>query len=103
MSTRYEIPLINQSQTFKVVLMGVSYQMTVHWCSASNSWMLDVADANGNLIIGSIPLVTGADLLAPYVYMNFGGTLTCSTDNNADAIPTYANLGSQSHLYFTTP
>jgi hypothetical protein len=103
MSIRYEIPLIAQSQSFKVALAGVSYLMTLHWCNASASWMLDVASSSGTLLVGSIPLVAGTDLLAPYAYMNFGGALTCATDSDADAIPTYANLGSQSHLYFATP
>jgi hypothetical protein len=101
MSTSFEVPLRNQSQTFKIALAGKTYGLTVHWCNAANCWMMDIADSLNNLMIGSIPLVTGTDLLAPYAYLNFGGVLTVATDNNADAIPTYPNLGINSHLYFT--
>lgn len=103
MSTRYEIPLTAENQTFTTTLAGINYGMTLRWNDQILAWVLDIYDANGNLLIGGIALVTGIDLLAPYAYMNFGGTLTVASDNNADAIPTQTNLGSMSHLYFTTP
>jgi hypothetical protein len=103
MTTRYEIPLTAENQTFKVALAGVNYGMTLRWNGQAAAWVLDIRDSLGNLLIGAIALITGTDLLAPYAYMNFGGTLTVASDNNADAIPTQSNLGSISHLYFTTP
>ena len=100
---KYEIPLKPNSQSFAIALAGVTYNLTLIWNSILVSWVLDIADVNKNPILQGIPLVTGTDLLAPFSYLNFGGTLTCSTDNNADAIPTYNDLGSTSHLIFTTP
>lgn len=103
MSTRYEIPLTPENQTFSVVLAGIKYLMTLRWNDQATAWVLDIYDANSNLLLGGIALVTGGDLLAPYAYMNFGGALTVASDNNADAVPTQTNIGSLSHLYFTTP
>lgn len=100
MTTYYEIPLSPTPQTFTITLAGVIYQMTVKWNWVNASWVLDIADASGNALLVGIPLVTGVDLLEQYGYMGFGGQLVCQTDNDPDAVPTYANLGTTGHLYF---
>lgn len=81
-------------------MAGVEYQLTVKWNDPNQSWMVDIADSNGNPIVSGIPLVTGKDLLAPYGYLNFGGQLIAQTTNNVDAVPTFVNLGSTGNLYF---
>lgn len=98
--TPYEIPLSSTPQTFKITLAGVQYQMTVKWNWVNASWVLDIADSSGTMIIAGIPLVTGADLLEQYGYLNFGGRMICQTDNDPDAVPTYDNLGTTGHVYF---
>lgn len=100
--TKYEIPLTNTPQTFQVQIGQQTYRLTLNWNKFAPAWMLDIADKNGNLILGSVPLVTGVDLLAQYAYLGFGGELWVQTDGDANAIPTFDNLGSQSHLYFIT-
>lgn len=100
-----ELPLAGSPKTFSTTLAGVTYQMRTSYCAAGNDeggWSLDIADAQSDPLISGIPLVTGADLLAQYDYMNFGGTLYCITDADYTAAPTYANLGTTSHLYFET-
>lgn len=99
---KYEIPLDANPQTFSINLGGTVYSLVVRWNRIAQAWQLDIADANNVPILNSIPLVTGADLLAQFAHLNFGGTLTVSTDGNASAIPTFDNLGTTSHLYFTT-
>lgn len=99
----FEIPLIAQNQRFVVALSGVQYQMNLTWNTYGNSWILDIADQNGVPVANGIPLVTGGDLLAALTYLGFGGQLIVFTDDNPDAPPTYANLGSVSHLYYVTP
>lgn len=97
----YEVPLTAASQTFRISLAGVTYQLTVIWRDAANAgWVLDIADDNGAAIVQGIPLVTGADLLEQYAYLNFGGQLQVQTDHDVDAVPLFDNLGSSSHLYF---
>lgn len=95
-----EIPLIAAAQTFAVTLVNVTYTFTVHWCAPASCWILDIGDLNNNPIVTGIPIVTGADLLAQYAYLNFGGQLIAASDFDAGAVPTYDNLGSTSHLYF---
>ena len=99
MST-FEIPLVAAVQKFTVTLVGVTYSMKVRWCAPAACWVLDIADTNDVPIVSGIPMITGTDLLAPYGYLGIGGQLIVQTDNNTDAVPTYANLGSLGHLYF---
>ena len=99
----HTIPLKNQNQTFSIALANATYTFLIVWNDYAAAWELDISDAAGVKIISGIALVTGIDLLAPYAYLNFGGTLTCSTDGNTDAVPTAVNLGSSAKLYYTTP
>ena len=103
MSVLREIPLIAQNQTLTIALGGKTYNLSMNWNAADSVWILDVADSSGIPLVRGIPLVTGVDLLAPFVYLSFGGQLVASTDHNADAPPTFANLGSAGHLYWVTP
>lgn len=99
MTTAYEIPLSAEPQTFNIPIAGTTYGFTVRWNIPNASWMIDISDSSGNPILTSIPMVTGADLLAQYAYLGFGFQLVCQTDNSPDAVPTYTNLGTTGHLY----
>lgn len=100
----YEVPLSAQPQFFNIKLGSTTYRVNLYWSNATGSWNIDLYDQTGTTpIITGIPLVTGTDLLAPYGYMNFGGQLVVQTDGDINAIPTYSNIGTSSHLYFVTP
>ena len=99
----FEIPLSPSPQTFRIVLAGVSYQMRLVWNAVSESWVLNIADASGVDILTGVPLVTGVDLLAPYGYLNFGGSLIAETDGDPLQPPSRSNLGDSGKLYFITP
>ena len=91
-----EIPLAPDSQNFNITLAGVDYQMRVVWRGAC--WFLDLMDSTGTLMIGGIPLITGADLLAQYHYLNLGFSLYVVCDDPASENPTQFDLGINSHL-----
>jgi hypothetical protein len=97
----YEIPLTPTPQSFSIALGGVTYKMTVVWVVGCG-WVLNIADANGVSIVNGVPLVTGVDLLDQYAYLGFTGSLVVQTDHDADAVPTFDNLGLTSHLFFVT-
>jgi len=104
MATTYEIPLSPTPQTFSILLAGISYQLTVRYTDAPmGGWLLDIADQNGDNILCGAPLVTGHDLLEQYAYLGIDGQLIVQTDADPDAVPTFNNLGVESHLYFVTP
>jgi hypothetical protein len=99
----FEIPLAGQSTTFQTTILNVVYTLTLQWRNAAGLWYLDIADANGNPIVSGLPLITGADLLEQYAYLSFGFELWVQSDVTPDALPTYENLGTSSHLYVVTP
>lgn len=100
--TPYEIPLKAEGARFTIALGARSYQVTVRWNEVASTWILDIASSTGQALVQGIPLVTGVDLLAPFAYLSFGGSLYVQTDHDIDAIPTVDNLGATSHLYFVT-
>ncbi len=98
--TAYEIPIDAGNQTFSVAMNDVTYNMQLLWNKINAAWTLDIYDENDTAIVTGIPLVTGADLLEQYEYLGIGVKLFCRTDDDADAVPTFDNLGDASHLYF---
>lgn len=82
----------------------MTLKLVLKWNSSAACWVVDLYNANtGALILGGVMLVTGANLLEQFNYLGFKGTLRAQTDHDADAVPTFANLGSTGHLYFVGP
>jgi hypothetical protein len=97
----FEIPLKGGTPSFQTVsLGGTRYQLYVHWCDPLGTWVLDLGDQLGNPLVNGIPMVTGADLLAQYRYLGFGGALVAQSDFDWTAPPTFMNLGQTGHLYW---
>jgi len=106
----YEIPLSPTPQTFSVTLAGSAYTFRLIYRGTVLSgiaadlcgWVLDIGDGSGSPIACGIPLVTGTDLIGQYRYLGIGGngSLVVQTDGNPTAVPTFANLGTTSHLYY---
>ena len=92
--TGYVLPLKPYPQRLTTLLNGVSYNMRTRWSNMSNCWMLDLADVDNNPMVGSIPLVTGANLLSQYDYLGIGGGLyVYDTSGPPDAVPGFSGLG----------
>ena len=97
----FEIPLQSGNQTFQIVLGTIKYTLTVMWRDPVG-YFLDIGDVSGNPLVCGIAMVTGIDILSPYEYLLMGGTLTVVSDGADPTVPpTYDNLGSGSHLYWT--
>jgi hypothetical protein len=103
-ATVSEIPLISAQQSFTMGLNGTNYTFTFAYRDTMDGgWTMDIADSVGNSIIAGIPLVTGSNLLEQYDYLGIllpGQALFVASDGQEpDAVPTYTNLGADSHLY----
>lgn len=97
----FEIPTGPSQRRFSIPLGDKTYNLRLDYADApEGGWLLDIADAQNNLIVCGIPLVTGADLLAQYAYLGIGGKLFVTTDGDLGAVPTYSNLGVSSHLWW---
>lgn len=99
----FEIPVSAQAQVFSLILNNTNYTFSLHWCVASNCWVLDISDADDVPLVGGIAVVTGCDLLFPYRYLGFVGSLVAMTEGDYDTPPTFANLGDEGKLYYVTP
>lgn len=102
MTTAFEVPLTPQPQLFQIALAGTSYFIRIAWNTSMSAWVLDLLDADRLPILNGVPLVTGLDLLAQYRYLGIPGSLVVQTDSDNDALPTFENLGINSHLFFVT-
>ena len=100
----YEIKVSPQPQAFSVEFPnGLTYQLRlIYEFTPDDCWLLDISDASGNPILCGIPLITGADLLAQFSYLNFGCSLYCTTDGDTFAVPKFYNLGVNAHLWIST-
>lgn len=98
--TPYEIPLSAEPQTFNIQLSGVERKLRFYWNKWSECWMLDMMTNLGAPLLLGIPVITGADLLGQYAYMELGGSIVVQTDFDLDAVPTFDNLGTLGRVYF---
>lgn len=98
----YEIPLRGRAERFGIGLPGeLSLLLTVTWRNrGGGGWMLDIALADGTPLVSGIPMVTGADLLAQFRHIGIPGSLVVVGDSDPGAPPTFANLGTDTHLYY---
>jgi hypothetical protein len=97
------IPLTNTPQTLSIVLNGTTYNLRVVWNQAGLCWVVDIADGGNNPILQGAPLVTGDNLLVCFGYLGIGdnaGELIVQTTSDTDAVPTFANLGTDGNLFY---
>lgn len=100
MNTAYlfEIPLKPMSQTLNITINKKVYCLRIIW--RGTGYVLDILDENMKSILCGLSLVTGADILDQFDYINFGFGLIVVTDIDASLVPTYFTLGVSSHLDF---
>ncbi len=82
-------------------MAGKNYNCTCKFNDApEGGWVLDFADSETNTsIIANLPLITGRNIFDGLDYLEFGCSLYVYTDGNAEAVPTYENLGIESNVY----
>lgn len=97
----FEIPLQPQAQTLSVQLGDTVYNLRIIWVDNPEAgWLLDISNADGDLLLAGVPLVAGADLLAQYPDLGFGGKLFVGTDGDLLTPPRYDNLGTTAHMWW---
>ena len=100
-----EIPVIGSTaQRFTVTLLGLDYVFVIKWNTVSKNWVLDIYNGTGDLpILRGVPLVTGANLLEQYQYLEIGGALvvlTIAVGHSPEEVPGFNDFGTNGHLYF---
>jgi hypothetical protein len=101
----FEIPLVpGTPQRLSVELGETTYVLMARWNDISACWILDIYEFDGvTPVLRGVPMVTGADLLGQYEYLELGGNLialTIAVGHPPDEVPTFDNLGIDGHLYY---
>lgn len=96
-----ELPFISAPQSVTVQLGSAKYRFKTQFNSRSGVWTLDLYDgASQQLMVASVPMVLGQDLLEPY---NFGiGRIVCidTSKQGAEAGPN--DLGVRVKVYWVS-
>lgn len=95
-----EIPLTADNQQFSIILADNSWRISLIWREIY--WIMDLQNERAEPVIGGIPLVTGTDLLAPFVWMGLGFQLWVVCGDAAQDYPSKTDLGDRSHLMVVT-
>jgi hypothetical protein len=105
------IPLtLAQNQTFSAQLTvdgaALTLRFSVSYSAMAGYWSMQVSDVNGNVLISSVPLITGlypaANLLAQYGYLKIGSAYLLNTGNAAVDYPGETSLSNFSLLWGDT-
>lgn len=94
------IPIQSRPQSFGCRLAGVTYSFRLYWLTTAQCWMLDIADAAGAPLARGVALVTGADLIGQFAYLEFGGQLYAWCDHADAVVPGWDDFGVTGQLLF---
>lgn len=93
-----EIPLSPQNQRVSIRLGGRNYRIRLVYRQFCG-WVADMMDQAGTDIFTGVPLVSGTDILEPYRYMGFNGSLIFVCDETAGEL-SLSEFGRKNRLYF---
>jgi hypothetical protein len=99
--TVYEVPFTNRPQVLSTRLAGNRYSMKLIWNVYTDCWIVDIYTEEGIALLCGMAIVTGADLLAQFRYLEIGGQLFATTDHTRGNMPpTFTDLGITGHVFF---
>lgn len=95
------VPLSSSSQTITAQLQvdgnPLTLVLAINWSAMAGYWVMTIYDAQDNLLLDSIPLVTGwypaANLLAQYGYLQIGSAYIINLGVDASDYPGNTDLG----------
>jgi hypothetical protein len=95
----YILPFTSQpGQSFNTtgVIDGapLTLQLTCGFSEMALCWIVSISDRLGNLLLDSLPLLTGANVLGQYAYLAIGSMFVINASGVAMDSPDSTNLGS---------
>jgi hypothetical protein len=95
----YIIPLTSDpDQTFISTISvddkNLTLMFRLRYNTIASYWFLAIADSKGNVLIDSLPLFTGQNLLQQYRYLNIGSAYLVQNGKTYTENPSENNLGS---------
>jgi hypothetical protein len=88
----------NQAFAVQLTVNGgqLTLNLTLGYSNMAGCWQMSVSDVNFNLLVASVPLITGlypgANMLAQYQYLNIGSAYLLNTGNDALDYPASGSL-----------
>src|SRR5690242_6513724 len=89
----------NQTLTVSLAIDGgvKTLQLTISFNEMSQYWVMKVADQNGNVLLNSIPFLTGdfpaANVLAQHTHLKIGSAYVVNAGNVQSDYPGQRDLG----------
>ena len=93
-------------QTFSTTLQvdgaALTLNLSIRWNAMAGYWVMSISDANDNLLLDSIPLITGwypgGNILAQYNYLKIGSAFIINNGTSASDYPGQSDLGTNFSL-----
>ena len=104
-----QIPLDSSpNQTFAATLNVndalLNLSLALSYNGMAGYWQMDVADAQGNLVLAGVPLITGsfpaANVLQQYGYLSIGSAYLINASADEQDYPGSSNLGTDYQLWW---
>lgn len=101
------IPLDNSPQQSFSVALNVDgavlrLQLEITFSEMAQYWVMRISDAKGNLLLDSLPLITGnwpaANILSQYGYLKIGSCFVINVGQVPDDYPNGSELGNSFKL-----
>jgi len=89
----------NQSLQVTLNVNGgsLTLNLQLRYNTAGGFWVLSIADRDGNALVSSVPLITGAwpaaNILAPYHYLGIGSAVVINMSGGVPDWPDEQSLG----------
>lgn len=86
----------NQTFTSTIPIDGrkIKLYFFLRYNTEQNCWQMDISNSNKEILVSSIPLICGLNLLDQYSYLGIGSAYIAKTDNNISSDrPNDKNLG----------
>lgn len=96
------VPLDNSAQQNLAVALNVDglvlrLRLSIAYSEMAGYWVMAIADAAGNLLLASVPMITGnwpaANLLAQYGYLRIGSAYIINAGQISADYPNAIELG----------
>jgi len=96
------IPLTNDANQTLTVALNVNggvlrLNLFVTYSEMAQYWIMSIYDSRGNILISSIPMVTGswpaANILSQFGYLNIGSAYIINLGQVSDDYPNSSELG----------
>ena len=86
----------NQSWSVTVQVDGAvqTFAVKLRYNEIAQYWVMTLYDSRGNLLLDSIPLLSGLNILNPSSFMGIGSIYILNVSGSKDDRPNHKNLGS---------